>query len=362
MKCEIGSDFFEINLNNCVKNDFWWDNAAYQCEYLMSGRNALLGLCRILQDSGKRVLLPAYTCATVIVPFLQEGWEVFYYDINRDLSINAESVKNMIAELLPDVFLLHSYFGFDFVRDIRELVRFAKEHLMLVVEDLTQCLFSEHRIPDADYYISSLRKFLAVPDGGILVSKKTIPLMPDTASDELSEISHKAYSLKKKYFETQIPAIKDEFRALFAQCNAILASNGGLRKASDQTRQIYRKTDFDALKKTRMRNYNLLHSLLSASKLIQPILASAADGTTPLYLPVYVFGEQRAALQKFLATKHIYCPVIWPRPSEIPSVSAEVAYIYEHILCIPIDQRYGNEEMQYIASEIYDFEERTMSS
>ena len=46
-------------------------------------REALLVVARSLSSTNKIVLLPAYTCDTVYMPFKQEGWKCIYYSINK---------------------------------------------------------------------------------------------------------------------------------------------------------------------------------------------------------------------------------------------------------------------------------------
>ena len=54
-------------------------------------------------------------------------------------------------------------------------------------------------------------------------------------------------------------------------------------------------------------------------------------------------------LQQFLAQHHIYATVIWACPKEFENkINDEARYIYDHILCFHIDQRYNTEDMEYI--------------
>ena len=53
-----------------------------------------------------------------------------------------------------------------------------------------------------------------------------------------------------------------------------------------------------------------------------------------------------------LSEQHIYAPVIWPVVYEEVLVNETVKYIYDHILAIPIDQRYDEGDMAKIVSII----------
>ena len=48
-------------------------------------REALYAVARSLNNTNRVVLMPAYTCDTVYMPFKQLGWKCCYYSVNRDL-------------------------------------------------------------------------------------------------------------------------------------------------------------------------------------------------------------------------------------------------------------------------------------
>ena len=62
----------------------------------------------------------------------------------------------------------------------------------------------------------------------------------------------------------------------------------------------------------------------------------------------------RKDLQKYLASKDIYAPVIWPNEVSF-EVDENTQYLYEDLLCIPVDQRYSLEDMSRVANEIINF-------
>ena len=74
---------------------------------------------------------------------------------------------------------------------------------------------------------------------------------------------------------------------------------------------------------------------------------SLPKNVTPLYFPVICI-EDRKSVQEYLREKKIYAPIVWPKPSYITERINEADFFYEHLLCIPCDQRYGIEEMKYI--------------
>ena len=204
MVTEIGSNFSKYDLNAPARADrLWWESDEYNRVFFKSGRNALKAIARKLKGEGHKpsVLLPIYTCETVITPFLDEGWEVDYYGINADLSVNFSSVAERVATNAPAVILFHSYFGLDTLSKDTAKIEALKDSGLMIIEDMTQSIFSLHRIESADYYVTSLRKFLAIPDGGCIFSKRALSFADIAAYDErIAPKAIEAFDLKNEYF------------------------------------------------------------------------------------------------------------------------------------------------------------------
>ena len=72
--------------------------------------------------------------------------------------------------------------------------------------------------------------------------------------------------------------------------------------------------------------------------------------SAPLYFTIYV--QNRAELQRDLIAAHIYAPVIWPLVVEDVLINDTIKYIYDHILAIPVDQRYDEMDMEKIVGVV----------
>ena len=60
--------------------------------------------------------------------------------------------------------------------------------------------------------------------------------------------------------------------------------------------------------------------------------------------------DDAARIRKHLINKKIYVPVLWP-DYDVGANDIEKSFI-NNILPLPIDQRYGREEMEYMIGEI----------
>lgn len=354
MWSEVGSDFWEYSIGEYENEEmFFWSNKNYKKQYLKSGRNAIKAICKVLSECKKKVMLPIYTCETVISPFIDEGWEVCFYKLNRDLSINENVFKHIYDTEQPSVVLVHSYFGFNTIKDELSL-EYCKSKGAIIVEDMTQSLFSEHHIACADYYVASFRKFLAIPNGGVIASKRTLKNIIIKESDaEIDRVALKAFELKADYFKEETEEKKVAFREEYQSIAKIISKNDDIEEISAISKKIIFSCDFNLIADSRRNNYNMIFDALRELGYIKPVLNMELDDCVPLYLPVYV--DDRESLQSFLRDEQIYCPIIWKKPSQVLIEDVETEYMYEHMLCIPIDQRYGSEEMNKIIKVLMNY-------
>lgn len=354
MWSEIGSDFWQYTLAGYENKEmFFWSDKEYSKKYLKSGRNAIKALCRYLSDYKKKVMLPVYTCETVILPFIEEGWEVCYYPLNRDLTINESLFIQKFDVEIPSVILLHSYFGFNTIES-ETPIEYCKNRGAIIVEDMTQSLFSEHHIQCADYYVASFRKFLAIPNGGVIISKKKLrDIKIEPSDNRIDEIALNAFDLKADYFKGETEEKKVAFREKYQLLADLIVLNAEIQRISMVSEKIIFSCDKDKVNRQRQSNYKMLLKAIKKIKYITPVLNLELDGCTPLYFPIYV--EHREKLQAYLKDYRIYCPIIWRKPPQLSVEDKETNYMYKHMLCIPIDQRYGVEEMNKIIDVLNEY-------
>lgn len=74
--------------------------------------------------------------------------------------------------------------------------------------------------------------------------------------------------------------------------------------------------------------------------------------------PLYV--EHGAEIRKKLQTDKIFVPILWP---DVINKCGKDTYEYdmaENILPLPVDQRYGIEDMRYVADKVEELMEETL--
>ncbi len=139
-----------------------------------------------------------------------------------------------------------------------------------------------------------------------------------------------------------------EFYNQYVQNNEIFAGEP-LRKMSKVTQNLMRSFDYEHIKERRTQNFMFLHELLSDKNLLK---LSVPDGA--FAYPLYI--ENGAELRKQLQQKKIYIPTLWPDVFNLCKEGDLEYDMAKNILPIPVDQRYGMEDMQEIIDQILNIQ------
>lgn len=339
------------------------------CVFTASGREAielaLISLEREKPGIKKCCLMPGYMCDSVFLPFQHRGWELIFYSVDRDLLSYGEELFRLALEHDPGLILIHPYYGTDTCRELRVHLRALRKSGICVMEDVTQAYYLKEGGKDADFVVGSLRKWYAIPDGGFVATD--IPLAEDVleegeayAQERLVPLTEKWKYLHDETFAQMSEEERQERKKTFLEKNRALEEAldrcCGIRRMSRLSQSILAKTDEAAAAAKRAENDNHLYEKVMERKGLRPILPKK-DGKAPLYFPVY--AREREELQRFLRERDIYAPVLWPLGVENRNaLMGDEDYIYRHMLALPVDQRYGPEEMERIGEVLAQFEGR----
>lgn len=351
-KLEIGSNFWLTSEETIdlipLKGSVYGLDKWKHCILTSSGRGAIKLLFGQLPRV-KRVLLPVYTCSSVINPIENQGIDCQYYPITKQLEVDVDRLMDTIIKFKPDAVYFQSYYGYDTLASVRPCYKDLQGRGIIVVEDITHSWLSDFNTTEADYSVVSLRKWLELPDGGALLSNKhKIELASEYGeSDRIVEEFVKASESKERYFQTLNPTDKLVFRQHYVNAKDLLQQDDSPYSLSTVSRSVLAKTDFEMIIRRRRENAAYLGQYLNWGY-IEPCILSDNLKATPLYFPIYV-KEDRSKLQKELAAHNIYCPVHWPVPTQLSNeLYQDASYIYSHVLSLICDQRYNLEDMSSI--------------
>lgn len=306
---------------------------------LRSGRDTLKAIAREYEPCV--ALLPALACDSMIHPFELYGHKIQYYKLNEDYSIDLENLGAGEEQML---FLYVDYFGRPAIQD-EELEKLRERENIIFIEDRTHNLIWERQHSfQPNYIMASLRKWLPVPDGGLLWGPISKPLGNDTA---FSSTRLKAQWMRHEFLACGDESIKTEYRKIFSTVSDLMDKDGP-SAMSAYAYTIAKDTNWNWVRKARQKNAETLISILSSSPYISFI--QNKGGLSDLYVPFTV--PNRDEVQRRLSTEGIFNTIIWPLSTQQKSECRVAKYTEENMLAAPCDQRYTTDDMKLIGAEI----------
>lgn len=341
---ELGSNFqLDLKLFNSEKNQIeqFFRNKSYIL--FNSGRNAIRYLCSLLP--GGDILLPDYICSSVTDIFLEnKKFNIKFYKINPNFSIDVKDLEKKISKSTSTVFIMH-YFGImQNEIDMIKIKKICLTYKSKLVEDLTHSIFSQGEL-FGDYFVCSLRKWFPVPDGGVLFGDK---LEDKTYSREnVDNIS--PMILKQIYLKNNIN-YNNLYRNMFIENENYLNNFNEIKKISLLSENLLMHYNFEKMIEIRQKNAKYLISKLYQMGFTLPYKLKHNN----CFLSVPIMVKERDKLRRYLINNNIFCAVHWP---ENNNICVNTKYFSEHELSLPIDQRYGKSEMDYLINKILEFGE-----
>ncbi|MCE2615601.1 hypothetical protein [Phocaeicola oris] len=292
---------------------------------LNTGRNALEYILRSI-PSIKGIYLPYYTCEVVLEPIKKLNIPFTYYHTNDCFEI-AEDIN-----LEEDQYIIvNNYFG---IKDsyIDTLLSKFGDHLIV---DCAQALFAPI-LPEVKMFYS-IRKFIGVPDGGVaygISNEQEKWLDIDESYDRLEHLKIR----KKQGAETGFGKYQE---------NETKLNNQPILQMSAYTRFASRNIDYNSIITKRRTNYQYLNNALKTKNhLSLPDINSFA---CPMVYPFIGYIDRD--LRKELISKKIFVARYWPNVVPYRDYNREVE-MTDQIMPLPIDQRYGKNDMDIIIKTI----------
>lgn len=348
---DIGSIFplYESDFESSQNKDYE-RNTLRRGELYALCREALFVVGNKVRSRNKIIMIPSYTCSTVYLPFLQSGWSCQFYNINRDLTIDTSDLLNKYHDSNADICLVHPFYGMDFSMEEVTTLNYIHEKGCIIIEDITQSIF-KNKGEFADYSVGSLRKWFPISDGAFLIYNKQCGDAKGFKEvhefEKFNQDQVDAMYLRGLYYQNKDEILKQISIRLYKRAVETSYMTIEPHIMSVFSKRILLNANIKQIVNRRTENYQYLHQNIQSGKEVQLVVEDISRiKSAPLYFPIYC--NDRNSMQKKLAMNHIYAPVLWPLDEDTILVSDGVKYIYDHILCIPIDQRYNREHMKRI--------------
>lgn len=306
---------------------FEWEFPANGCSFphsdgvlLNSGRHSLEYILKSLGEIN-RLWIPYYTCDVVLQPIERLGVPYSFYHINKDFTLS----ENIVLE--DGEYLMYTnYFG---IMDgyCKDLAAFYGARLIL---DYAQAFYTPHIAGVNTFY--SPRKFVGIPDGGIAYVNQSLCLELEQ-DHSYGRCAH----LLKRHELVPMKGYND-----FKESSHQIA-NSPMLQMSTLTQKMLQSLDYATIKERRITNFTLLHAHLASSNELQiPFIDSF---TCPMVYPYYTRNKE---LRHQLISNQVFVATYWPNVFEWAK-EGEVEYeLCKNIIPLPVDQRYGEEDMRRI--------------
>lgn len=288
---------------------------------LNCGRNALAYLLKA-RKIGK-LWIPKFICDSIPAVCEREGVPYSFYSIGSDL-LPAQEIPLAPKDWL---YFVNYYSQFDNLTIKRIIGRYRR-----VIVDQAQSYF-QPPIPGIDT-IYTCRKYFGVSDGAFLYT--------DALLDE--ELPQDESFDRMRFLLGRFERSASEFYSEYAANNEIFKTEP-IKRMSKLTRNLLHGLQYSQIEKTRRENYTLLHEKLGR---MNQLWLSNEPGSFmyPLLL------ENGAELRRRLQARKLYIPTLWPDVFEICHPEETEYRLALNILPLPIDQRYSEKDMLYIADII----------
>jgi dTDP-4-amino-4,6-dideoxygalactose transaminase len=346
---------------NILSHEFMADE---QYVPVQSGRAALLLALQAIRRRNKKkrltAVLPSYLCPSILKPFQQEGFETHFFAIESDLNVNEQSLGRAVETQKPEVLLFINYFGFPVSESVAAILK-ARNVGCCLIEDCAQGSLLGPRSPMVgnlgDFLITSLRKYLPVPDGGFLVNRAGFPL--PQLCPRRSRFADRMFLgklLRGFYLESsgESGGLEKLYLSFFSEAEEELEKPIHVEPMSHISFELVHRIDFDAANRRRRENFQfLLQAFGSNSKLKvlgKPLFTSLPRNVSPLAFPILVSDGRRDSVRADLIKRGVFCPVHWHLPPDVNSNDFPASHrLSKSILSIPIDQRYTIGDMGKMA-------------
>ena len=320
---------------------------------LETGRAAIGWLLDALGlGPGDRALLPAYLCDAAVAPFRQRGVGLDFYRVSANLEPDGEDACARVTPATR-LFMIVHYFGFPLHDEI--LSRMPSNPGLVRLEDWVQSPLSAGALAGegfGEYRVIAWHKVLPLPDSGLLLRRPGVlppPNSPPLPSPRLLFFGRRLLAKTIKAITVRLfgGAPRVLYRPLFDAAERA-ADRGVPGRMSHISRRLLERLPLASIVSRRRDNFRRLAAALSDLPGVTLLQSDLPEGVCPLGLPLRV--SNRDAVLAHLVRARIYAAVHWALPAEVDRAAfPDSASLSDEEITLPVDQRYGAEEMAFIA-------------
>lgn len=309
-----------------------------------SGRQAL----RLVADEavGEGIttcLLPDHHCHSMVQPFVEAGLRPVLVKTDRECLMDPQELEHLAKKSPNPPLVLHcDTFGSIATAALQETLQSLRRAGAKVVVDSSHSFLGQ-TTTEHDYEAASLRKLLPLPDGGAVRGLASTPQLPPP-QEEATKLRMAGARAKHDYMTGSSPT--KAHIPLFVAAARYFDQGTTPCSISRASQEVLNKLNPAELLSKRKENS------LALSSMLPPEFANIVNPRAIDNSPAFVVLQHRKPkeLQKFLASKGIFCPIHWPSP---PGHVRGATKWRDDLISIPVDHRYEPSDMKRVADALY---------
>ncbi len=301
-------------------------------DQMLAYQSARASLYHLLEGHEIECLwLPRYLCDSVIEVVECLGVNYQLYSVDEMFGI-----ATTISLGEKDYIFYVNYFGLNDAAEEQFLAKYPSHQVIL---DYSQNFFKR---PNRKVFatIYSPRKFLGVPDGGLLSTAKSLAY--DQLPVDDASIGRCEHLLRRLNGEVSSGYIAYQY------------AEESLRefepkKMSKLTHRLLASLDYEYVRRQRQRNFIFLHEQLGRFNR----LGFELKDQVPMCYPLLTNSTQ---LRSRLIERDIFIPCYWPEVIKRQGVSEFEQDLVQHLVAIPCDQRCTLSQLEFVVDSIQEIQ------
>jgi dTDP-4-amino-4,6-dideoxygalactose transaminase len=338
-----------------------WLGDSYLLPYF--GRDAIrLSILALRLRRGDRVLLPAYLDDAVIEPFIKEGVGIDFYRVTERLHADLEDLERALDRRTVKAVLIIHHEGVP--QPMKQLVNMCANKGTPLIEDCAHVfpVYTKRDSVSGDIVLFSLRKFLPVPDGAILmINDKTIFGRAQELIERLPNYNSRA-TLKSSLLTTNLllRRVLSKFPCVPTKLLTDISSRLCMKFPSGRrilrmtalSQAILKVLNLRECAEIRIRNYQFYEEAC----LFPSLLGKLPPECVPLTYPICVEESIRNRLLTHLHQNNVMAALHYHLPPSISSSRYPLSHqISRSVLNLPVHQDVSRASLEYTVDLVRGF-------
>ncbi|GAC15105.1 DegT/DnrJ/EryC1/StrS aminotransferase family protein [Aliiglaciecola lipolytica] len=281
-----------------------------QTTFTRNGRGAIgiAGSALKKKNAKNIILIPAYHCPALVEPFIWLDYEIRFYPVKPDLSVDISVLEQAMSKGDITHCVVVRYFGFG--QNNNEVIQFLHTRPVEIIEDCAHSLFrfvdhfsdSGKQVPDVSASICSINKILPTIDGGALYLKQKYE----------AQLTHVGWAEEAKAcaFIVGIPQFISKIKSVFKKV-ANSGQNEVFEPAENEdialryfqpidlvsasyrnTKSIFCHSNLKLIRKKRRKNFEYIINNVNNPDVGTPLFTSLNEEDIPYVIPFLLTDEK----------------------------------------------------------------------